>query len=210
METSELIKRLSVSVKPVQRLEAPLLRFARWVAVAIFSLGTGIFLFGVREDVPQSLMRMGFSAQAFALMLLALLSALSAFLLSVPDRKLIVVSLIPPATLGFWLLAIMYSIFTSGHLSGGLGLTCVRDIIALALLPGAFLFFMLKQAAPLEPSRVGVFSMLSVAGLGALATQFICRNDDPLHILLWHFLPVAVLGCVGVLIGGSILRWNRR
>ena len=59
---------------------------------------------------------------------------------------------------------------------------------------------MLRRAAPLEPGRVGVFAALGAAGI-----QFICMNDDPLHALLWHWLPVVVAGAAGVVLGRLVL-----
>lgn len=51
---------------------------------------------------------------------------------------------------------------------------------------------------------------LSVAAFGALGTQLICQNDDLLHILLWHVIPVIAIGSAGAVLGQLLLRWERK
>jgi len=65
---------------------------------------------------------------------------------------------------------------------------------------------MLRKAAPLNLEKTGMLSVLSVGALGAFGTQFICTIDSPLHFLLWHFIPVLIIGLLGVFLGKLFLK----
>lgn len=209
MKTENFINALVNQAEPVKRLRSPTIRFLRWLIAAMFCLGGEILLLGLRSDLHSVAFTPRFSFQALLICGLALLSALSAFLLSVPDKKNPALDALPIVTGVAWAGALLLGIFGSDSANAGLGFTCIRDIVALGLLPGALLFFMLMQAAPLRLGKVGFFAMLSVGALGAFGTQFICKNDDPLHILLWHYLPMLVLGGAGIMVGRILLRWEK-
>lgn len=125
-----------------------------------------------------------------------------------PDQNRPLLSIVPIVCALLWVTAIGYSFVSAQSIVGGIGLNCIRDIVVLGLLPGALLFFMIKKAAPLGLGKVGAFAALSVAALGAVGTQFICTNDDPLHALIWHYVPVLLLGWLGVVIGRRLLNWT--
>lgn len=209
MKTDFLIEKLSQSNRPVHQLSPPLVRLARWVGVSLFCVGVGVSLFGVRTDIEVVIHQFGFNFQVLSSLGLALLSALSAFILSVPDKEKNWVSALPLATLVLWLVSISLSFYGVESVKGGIGLSCIRDIVVLALVPSIFLFVMLKKAAPLQRGRVGVFAGLSVGALGALGTQFICHNDDPLHVIMWHYVPVFTIGILGFWFGKFLLRWEK-
>jgi hypothetical protein len=72
------------------------------------------------------------------------------------------------------------------------------------------MYYLLKRGAPLRLGTVGWLGALSAATAADLATRFICRNDHPLHALIWHFVPVLVIGCTGFVLGRLLLRWETR
>jgi len=209
MKTDFLIEKLSQANRPIDQLSPPFVRFARWLIVAFLCVGVGVSLFGVRTDIEEVVLQFGFTFQVFCSLGLALLSALSAFILSVPDREKNWVSILPLATLVLWLLSISQSFYVVEFVKGGIGLSCVRDIFVLSLVPAVFLFMMLRRAAPLQKDRVGIFAGLSVAALGAVGTQFICHNDDPLHVIMWHYFPVVAIGFLGFWLGKILLNWEK-
>lgn len=205
MKTENLIKELILACEPIKRLDSPASRFFRWLLVSVFFVVAATLLFGLRPDVVLASKRIGFLFQTVSALGLAVLSALSAFILSVPDRKRPWLSMVPVITLVLWLATIANGFLLVESVRGGIGLSCARDIVLFALLPGMLLFRMLRRAAPLEPGRVGVLAALGVAALGAVGIQFICMNDDPLHALLWHWLPVSLVGAAGLAIGRVVL-----
>jgi hypothetical protein len=50
--------------------------------------------------------------------------------------------------------------------------------------------------------------VLAAGAAGALTSEMACSIESPIHILLWHLLPIAVFGLVGAVVGG--LLWGRR
>jgi len=210
MNTENLIKNLAQTATPVQPIASPVSRFVRWLLAAVFCVGVGTALLGLRQDLTMAMKNNFFSVQIFVLIGLTIFSALSAFILSVPDKNRPWLMRLPMTTMFLWFAFIIWSFWLHDNMqkSTGIGTLCIRDIALLALIPGLLLFVMLKQAASLKPSLVGFFAMLGVLALGALGTLFICRNDSPLHSLLWHYLPVLCIGGTGIFLGRVFLRWQ--
>lgn len=210
MKTETMIHELAKQGQPVKRVGPPIARFCRWAAVASLCVAVGVAVFGFRADLESVSRSPIFLLQAALTLALGALSALSAFILSVPDKAKPWLNVVPLATLGLWAVVLLAMLVLGDGAKAGFGVTCVRDILVLGLPPGALLYFMLRRAAPLKVGMVGVLAALGVAALGALGTQFICRNDDPLHILVWHYVPVLILGVIGIWLGRLLFRWERR
>ena len=81
----------------------------------------------------------------------------------------------------------------------GTGIKCLRNILIVAVPPSAFLFYMLRRSVTLNLKTVGFLFVLASTAVGCFGTRFICPNDDPLHFLVWHFVPVILTGCLGTL-----------
>ncbi len=207
MKTDKLIHLLAEQSSAVKPLASPLRRVVRALSGAFFCVAIGVALLGLRADLETAIWEFSFIAQAVATIALACLSAVAAFLMSVPGRSSSWVRSVPFVTVVVWLLVIVLGVFTSGESSRGFHFACMRDIIVLAVIPGAYLFFMLKRAAPLELGRVGFFTALAAAAFGALGAQFICHDHRLIHMLLWHYLPVIALGAIGAWLGRRLLRW---
>jgi hypothetical protein len=88
--------------------------------------------------------------------------------------------------------------------------SCVLLIVATALLPGAALVRMLRDAAPLQPAWTAGFAGLASLAVGALGAQFVCANDAAGHHLLWHFTPVVLLTVASIAVGASLFGWPHR
>jgi hypothetical protein len=213
VQTDRLILELSKQAKPVKRLPPVYQRCLCWLASALLCLGVGVALMGLRSDFAEKWMEFSFALQAALTLLVASLSAIGAFTLSVPsENKSALTRVAPLVALVCWLIYLLVSLITSSRakLSTGSGLVCAQDILILALPPAAMLFIMIHRAAPLMIKWTDVLISLSVAAFGALGTQLICRNDDLLHMMLWHVIPVLMIGALGAVLGQPLLRWERR
>ncbi len=208
METPDLIKQLSQDKKPVQPLASIWMRFVQWSLIALLCVGTAVLVMGVRADLKAILFTPAYFLQLIATLALALLSSLSAFTLSIPGKKSVPLLLTTTLTLLGWLAIIGHFAYHGGDYAAPLGYVCTRDILLMALLPGAVLFWMIQQGAVLTAAIAGLFTILSAAALSALGVQLICACNKPLHILYWHFLPVLFFGLCGMLIGKVLLRWK--
>ncbi len=214
MKTDDFIEQLSNDVKPVKRLASPVKRFLTWFLASFFSISIGISLMGIRSDFNQVLMNPRFVLETLVILAIAILAAAGAFMMSVPgvERKpimrwlIIIPSIAWPLSLAYRLY-IIYSQTNSFAFIIDYGFDCLRDIFILGIIPGSFLFFMLKAAAPLRLSWTGALATLSAAAIAAVGIQFTCNVDTPVHIFLWHVLPVVMIGMTGIALGKRLLRW---
>lgn len=206
-KTEELIQNLADQASPVRPLPPVRVRLLRWLGAAVLCQAAGIAILGLRADAGAALLKADVILQSAGLILVSILSAFGAFSLSVPgEEKGPLLRKVPLLAVGAWMVLLLALVVQGKGIAAGMGLFCVRDILLLAVPPGVLLFIMVRAAYPLKLGWSGALAALSVAALGALGTQWICRNDSPMHVLLWHFLPVVFLGLVGVVLGRRLLR----
>ncbi len=205
MNRDDLIQDLTKEGNPVSALPPPWLRFFRWLVVVFFCLAVGVLFLGLRDDLESASARPSFQIHGVLTMILGLASSLSAFLLSVPGSRSRKILWIPLMTLILFFVYFGYSLYFLEHDPFQFGWGCIRDILVLAFVPGAILLFLLRRAAVLDGWKTSFFAFLGLGALGSLGTQFICHNDGALHTLLWHYLPVLVLGILGSYLGNRIL-----
>ena len=179
----------------------PVVHLGVWLAASVLLIGAGTLAIGLRADLPSALKSTGFQAECSLTLSLALASTLAAFSLSVPNRRALWTSLLPAMAFALWAARILFMATSENRLELGNGLPCLRDIAMLSLVPGGLLFFMLSRGAPLRIGTVGFYAASGVAALSCLATEFLCRNENPLHTLVWHFLPVLAASVAGLGIG---------
>jgi hypothetical protein len=201
MKTESLIETLSQDARPVKPLLRPSLRLALWSLFAALWMAAAIAVIGRRNDLGSIYQSPGFLLQAILLAALALLSAYSAFSLSVPGRKKSWLLIVPAIVLLFWLFWIASEVFSADALEAGTGLNCLRNILLLSLPPGFLLCFMLKKAMPLKAGTAGMLAALGTAALANMGTRFLCHHENPLHLFIWHFLPVFAFTCAGAIVG---------
>jgi len=214
MKTDDMIKKIASSAKPIKKLGTPLIRFLKFIVAAALCVGVGIAVGGFRHDIGTKLSEPMFILEALIILFLVISSAAAALVISMPNTKQSLwAKRFPFVPLLVWLGFLAFELFFVYRDMGmdgfmiDYGMMCVRDILLLAVVPGLVLFFMIQKAAPTKLGLVGVLILLAVAALGAMGTQFMCSISDPLHILLWHFVPVLSLGGIGLFLGRMILRW---
>lgn len=214
MKTENLIKSISENLSPVRPLQNYVIRFAKWLGATLLCMGAIIPTLGLRHDISTALAEPRFLAELMMLISLALLSASAAFVLSVPNEtKAKIVRIFPFIPLSIWTLILVFDfskILSSDGMSAFVfddGMACVGDIFVLGVVPGALLFIMLKKAAPTKLGWSGFLAVLAIASFGAIGSQLMCSNAQPMHLILWHLMPVVILGGAGVFIGRKLLRW---
>ena len=214
MRTRDLIEQLSHRVEPVKPLAPPHVRFGVWLVAALLCVGAGVGLSSLRQDLGQIVDSPVFLLETVLIGLTAVFSAGSAFVLSVPGTRGRLTGTLPPLAAALWgitLLVILgiderYATGFAVEFLGGEG--CLARILILGVLPGVLLFIMIRQAAPLDDRQTGILAALAVAALGALGLQFVCLNNHPVHLFLWHFLPVVAVALLGSLLGRWFLNWS--
>jgi hypothetical protein len=216
MRTDELIVELARSAGPVRRLPSPSIRLAQWTAVTVPLMALAVIAIGPRADVVSAMSSPAFLGMALVTISTALLSAATAFVLSIPGAERSVWQRMLPLLAGAaWMGALAYLLTIEGAaiprlLEWPVHVTCLIEIAGLSVIPGWALFAMLRRAAPLQRGWSGALAALAAAAIAAAATQFICSVDDPAHQLVGHVLPVAVLSILGAIVGRRLLNWMRQ
>jgi hypothetical protein len=211
VNTDDLIVQLSRAAGPVRPLSRPAVRLAQWTAMAVPVTVLAVFVIGPRVDVWATLREPAFVGLGVTTLVMALLAAASAFVLSIPGAERSPFQRVLPLGAGaLWILILVILLTTSGDpiqrvLVLPVHWTCVSEIAGIGVVPGWALFAMLRGAAPLRLAWSAALASLAAVGLGAAATQFICPIDDPAHHLVGHVLPVAVLAGLGALAGRRAL-----
>lgn len=212
MRTEELIVQLARSAGPVEPLAPAMTRMVRWTAGAVLLVSLGVVIVGTRADAATVITQSSFALIVLLTMATALLSAAAALVLSIPgaERSRIQrwLPIIAGAAWAAWLGAALIAGGAAGSrlLAMPVHVACILQITALGLLPALVLMGMIRRAAPLEAGWNAGLAALAALALGAVGTQFICPIDDPAHLLVGHFMPVALVGAAAAWLGGRRLR----
>ena len=193
-----LILDLAADLRPVRRLSPPLLRALVWLAV-LAGLALALAAFANLEAVWQ---RIGAAPDLWLAVIgsamTAILAAVAAFELSLPDATRAWAALPLPAAL-LWV--------------GASGFGCLRDFIApqshvavmsetadclmfivfLSVPLSALLFAMLRRGYPLYPGLTAVIGGLAVAAAAASLLNFFHPYDAAATDLLVHAVAVTVV-----------------
>lgn len=204
--TPDLIESLTANLVPVRRLRPPLVRAACWLALAALVLVLLGIAEGVRPDLAQRVHDGNFLASLAGAVATGILSALAAFLLSLPDRSRLWL-LLPVPALALWLSTIGYQCLTGWvSLSPegvrlGEAARCFATLVLTSLPLSLALLVMLRRAAPLRPLGVTLTGSLAVGAIAATGLSLFHDLDATMMILAWNFgtagLFVALAGVFG-------------
>lgn len=89
------------------------------------------------------------------------------------------------------------------------GVPCMLLTLTLAAPPYAALLIAVGRGAPLTTASAGALTGTAGLLLAAAAIRLTCPMEERLHLLVWHFLPVAAGSALTALIGVMWLsRWR--
>ena len=217
MDTSKLIDNLTQNLQPVRPLPSPIIRalIVSLVALALVIKMISI-LGGPRADWVSTLQNPLFVSGDLLMLAAGFLSAIAAFILSVPDVKIrkTVIALLCAAS-AIWAGICLYALasLTREGVQAEMAdiaksSACFKALIFMLALPLIISFFMALRAAPVWRGWTGYSLTLSMASFGAFGMRFFCPSDSYAHLLLWHFLPVVILSVAGVILGRVALRFR--
>jgi len=214
MQTSDLISRLAHegALKAAPKASAVVLRLLMLVTIYFVLL---LVIHGLRDDIGHKLQQSLFLTEVLLMFSVVLLSALAAGWLSLPDiNQKPWIRFVPLAPLGLFVGLLIYGMwsFSTLTLSECLQLgrfDCILRIILYGLLPGGIMFYVTAKAAPTRCCWAGSMIGLCVAGLGYILLRLVDPSDDPMQLVVWHFLPVIFMTVVGMVTGRWLLgRWQ--
>ena len=213
MPTEHLIRQLVADAAPVRPLRPIFVRVAGWFLLGLASLAAVMLMMGVRRELGDAGDRIDFGFEAALLVGTAIAAAVGALTLSIPgaaqDAR---VRWLPVG------LAILCVLVAAGEIAyaaatgapaGRLTFAwhCVYKTTAVATVPAAMLFLMVRRGAPLHAGWAGLLAVLAAAAMGVLGANIICPTDRPVHMLLWHVLPLVLFAALGAALGKRLLRW---
>jgi hypothetical protein len=211
-----LICDLASDLAPVQRLRPPSVRAFTWLAVVV---ATAIVL-AVIADLSAFGHRLNAAPDMWLSVtgstLTAILAAIAAFQLSLPDARRTWALLPVPATL-LWIVASGAGCLRTWFLPGthvadlSEARDCLIFIVGLAMPLSALLIIMLRRAYPLQPELTALIAGLASAAAAATLLNFFHPFDAAATDLAVHVFAVTIViganwGVSGRLLAANFLR----
>jgi hypothetical protein len=211
IESNErLITTLGADLTPVRRLSNPVLRALVWLAV-VTAIAVGL---AALSDVSAMGRRLSASPDLWVAAIgsaaTAMLAAVAAFELSLPDRKSIWALLPLPAAF-LWIAAsgigCLRSWFVADASSASLAETerCVIFILGFSIPLSAVLMVMLRRGYSLRPNLTSIVGGLACAAAAATLLNFFHPYDATATDLSVHAFAVAFVILANRMIGGRAL-----
>jgi hypothetical protein len=204
-----LIRWLAADLRPVRRLSSPLLRALCWLAV-VAVLAAGLACFADLSAVWQRIVAApDLWLAVIGSTLTAILAAVAAFELSLPDATRGWAALPLPAVL-LWIAASGFGclrawIAPQTHVAElGEARDCLIFIVVLSLPLSALLLLMLRRAFPLYPGMTAAIGGLAVAAAAATLLNFFHPYDAAATDLAVHAGAVAIVVAANRVWGGRV------
>jgi hypothetical protein len=208
-DISGLIGSLSADLTPVRRLPPPWVRALIWLGIVP---AAGVLLVATRTLLPalgivgnDPFMLPG----AYASLATAILAAIAAFELSLPDRS-DAWALLPLPALAVWIVLNGLGCLATLAIPGAQTtptqfLVCFSLILGISIPLTVAMIVMLRRTRPLRPLRVGILGGLAASAAAATLLVLIHPHDSAVLDLAAHALAVAVIIGLNLLLGWRLL-----
>lgn len=210
VKTEDLVSAMAREMGPVRRLRPPMLRAALWLGFAALVVIAIVAIRGLRHDLAERLAEPWELAQLAAAALTAVLAAIAAFHLALPDRS-DAWALLPVPGFAAWLASLGWGCVSDFIRLGQQGIAlgtswgCLGFILGLSVPMGAGLLLALRHAGPIRPGPTMAAGVLSVAMLASLGVSLVHHLDAAIMVLVWHAAAVLLATAAGGGIGGRVL-----
>ena len=209
-----LAEALAADLTPVRRLAPPGLRVLIWLAI----IGVIAFVLAMVSDVGTLIQRLTVAPEmrlaVVGSILTAVLAAVAAFQLSLPDRKAAWTLLPLPAVL-LWVGASGIGCLRSWTGAENYAVpniesqNCLFFIVGISLPLSLLLFVMLRRGFSLRPNLTAITGGLACASTAAALLNIFHPYDVAATDLAVHALAVAIVISASTILGGRILRSNK-
>lgn len=212
MRTPDLIEVLAESATPVRRLRPAGVRAALWLLMAVCVLALLTLGHGTRSDLALKLHQTAFVAGMAGTLATAILAAVAAFQLSLPDRSRWWL-LIPAPALALWVSTIGYGCLADWVSMGpdgvraGEAVRCFATLLLTSVPLSLAMLIMLRHAAALRPTEVSITGGLAVAAITSFALSLIHELDATIMILIWNLGTAALIAGLASALGRTALAW---
>lgn len=216
MKTDDLINILAEEgARKVFPAPAKIL-FVWFVIVALYAMAL-LGIHGLRPDIAEQVKRITYLADIMVASLIVITAAIASSYLALPDNNqkswIRFLPFIPMAIL--ILLAINNILHEDGMtLAECIKLhryDCMKDVLIFSILPAIVMFYTINKEAPVQCCWAGSMAALAAASMGYILLRLIEIHDDPMQLIIWHFVPVLFIMFVGIIIGKEYLGriWKR-
>lgn len=210
-----LVATLVADLRPVRRIQAPILRALLWLA-AVLALALVLAWFADMPAVEHRLMAVpDMWLAVLGSILTAALAAIAAFQLVMPDRSP-GWALLPLPGLALWIGASGMGCARTWLIGGTSDATmadsmhCLKFIVGLSLPLSVLIVLMLRRGYSLYPSLTGAVAGLGVAAAAATLLNFFHPFDAAVSDLAIHVAAVAAVVAVNRYAGRHVLGPRRR
>ena len=208
-----LIHDLATDLPPVRRLRPPLVRALGWLAVVAATM----IALAAFADLPALERRLAAAPDmwlaAIGAAATAILAAIAAFQLSLPDASRAWAALPLPAAI-LWIGASGFGCLRTWFVPGthvadiGEARDCLFFIVGLSIPLSALLIAMLRRACPLRPGLTAAIAGLAAAGAAATMLNFFHPFDMAATDLTVHAVAVALVIAANRVFSGRLLAGN--
>jgi hypothetical protein len=221
MENSEditkLIHTLSADLEnPSETAGWPKLYWSSWVTLIIaMAIPTYIstFVWPELSKFPVDLADKSYWIETIFWLIASASCALCAYQMSIPSREnkmvirfsaFLVSGLLSFLLVYFLLDKLAHNFASETELVHG---RCGFFIFFAGIASTIWMFNVIRRAAPTNLLQAGFWSTASSGCAGMMFMHLVCRQENPIHLLIWHFLPFVMVTTLGALSARKVLAW---
>ncbi|MEZ5690300.1 MAG: NrsF family protein [Rickettsiales bacterium] len=211
MDTDSLIDKLSVE-KLEPPLPDPIIMASKWIFVTITYFAFITVFFGLRSDIAIKIRESDYIFDVSVMFIAATSAMIAASFLALPDSGqkgwVRFIPLIPTLIIAFFLIkgvthensmSMMDCLKKKEY-------ECMASILIFSSIMGVFIFAAIRKAAPTLCCWAGSMAALSIASFSYIMLRLIDIHDDPMVLMIWHFIPVFIVTVAGMFLGKIFLK----
>jgi hypothetical protein len=84
---------------------------------------------------------------------------------------------------------------------------CTLCITLVSIPPAVWTLLVMRRYACTHFRAAGGIALMSAFSIGALWLRLHEVNDSIVHVLQWHYLPMLMVGLLGLCLGKRLLKW---
>lgn len=207
MQTEEFITNLA-DTGAKKPLPHPLHIAGLWLAGIIAYFVISIEFLGFRPDIAVKLHQPLYWVELVAALATGIAAVFAASWLALPDvGQRSWVRFLP-----FLPMALLITVLGVGivHYNAMLSLAdclragrydCLMYIVLFSVLPAIVMFVTIEKAAPVRCCWAGSMAALAAASFGYIIPRLNDINDNPIHLVIWFFIPVMLITMIGMISG---------
>ncbi|MBI3903133.1 MAG: DUF1109 domain-containing protein [Nitrosomonadales bacterium] len=209
-DIEQLVEMLAEDATPVRPAPHPFVLSLKWTGAATAYLAVTLAISGLRPDLMQKFHEPWFVAEIVSLLGIFAATSISAALLAFPDlHQKRTMAFAPVLAFALFLLVILCA-WSADNPPAPLpvhSFECTLSITLVSLLPAVWTFYSMRRFASTHYHLAGGIALLSAFSVGALWLRLHEINDSILHLVQWHYLPMLVVGIIGLWLGKTVLKW---